>query len=54
MKNPFDYTDKDLYELMLKEGKKRFGSPCEHKKTKDGKCLNCFRTVIDKLPKKGL
>lgn len=40
--------EKKEYELALKQGKRRFGSPCEHKKVKNGKCLNCFRTVIVK------
>ena len=48
MKDPFKYTDKDLYELMDAQGKKRFGSECKHEKTKNGRCLNCLRKVIDK------
>ena len=38
--------EKQEYELALKIGKKQFGSFCEHKKIKSGKCLNCFRKVI--------
>ncbi len=34
------------YELAKEQGDKRFGSPCEHKHTKDGYCLNCLRKVI--------
>ncbi len=44
----FDYTDADLYELALFEGDKRFGSKCEHEKTKRGRCLNCLRKVVTK------
>ena len=48
MTNPFEYTDKDLYELMDKQGKKRFGSGCKHEKIRNGRCLNCLRKVITK------
>jgi len=34
------------YELALQEGEKRFGSECKHEKTKNGRCLRCFRKVI--------
>jgi hypothetical protein len=40
--------DKKEYALALKQGKKRFGSLCSHKKVKNGKCLHCFRTVVSK------
>lgn len=39
----FNYTEKDLYELMKKQGDKRFGSECKHERTKHGYCLNCLR-----------
>lgn len=41
-------TDKErqLYELMHKEGKRRFGSPCEHRNTKNGYCINCLRKIV--------
>ena len=52
MKDPFKYTDRDLYELMDGQGKKRFGSECKHERTKDGHCLNCLRKVVDKMPAK--
>ncbi len=45
IKDPFNYTDKDLYELMDEQGKKRFGSECKHKRTHKGKCLDCLRKV---------
>ena len=35
--------------LALKQGKKRFGSSCPHTKVRNGKCLNCFRKVIDNV-----
>ena len=40
-------TDKErqLYELMHKEGKKRFGSPCGHRQVKNGRCKKCLRKV---------
>ena len=52
IQDPFKYTNKDLYELMDEQGKKRFGSECKHEHTKNGYCTNCFRKVIDKLPHK--
>ena len=42
----FNYSDKDLYEIMKQEGDKRFGSECKHEKTKNGMCINCLRRVI--------
>jgi len=42
----FNYSDKDLYEIMKQEGDKRFGSECKHEKTKNSICINCFRKVI--------
>ena len=38
--------DKKLYELALKRGKKRFGSPCQHTHIENGICQNCLRKVI--------
>jgi len=52
MKDPFKYTDRDLYELMDARGKKRFGSECKHEMTKSSYCLNCLRKVVDKMPAK--
>jgi hypothetical protein len=34
------------YEALLKEGKRRFGSPCRHENTRNGRCLKCLRPVI--------
>ncbi len=45
----FNYTDKELYEYMHEQGKKRFGSECKHERTKKGYCLNCLRKVMVKL-----
>lgn len=53
MNNPFNYTERDLLELMHEQGKKRFGSECRHEKTRNGRCLNCLRKVIDKMPGRG-
>lgn len=36
------------YELAKKIGDKRFGSECKHEQVKNGKCINCLRTVVDK------
>lgn len=33
------------YELALREGEKRFGSPCEHKQVRNGHCVHCLRRV---------
>ena len=45
MKDPFKYTDKELYELMDKQGKKRFGSECHHSRIKNNICQDCLRKV---------
>ena len=34
------------YQLAKETGDRRFGSECKHMQTRNGKCLNCFRTVI--------
>ena len=49
MNNPFDYTERDLYELMDAQGKKRFGSECKHEHVKNGRCLDCLRKVVTKI-----
>lgn len=41
----FGYSDKDLYEYMDEQGKKRFGSECKHIRVKNGRCLDCLRKV---------
>ena len=38
--------EKQLYELALREGNRRFGSPCRHEKVKGGKCVKCLRRVV--------
>ena len=50
IQDPMNYTQAELYELMHEQGKRRFGSECKHEKVKNGKCLNCLRTVISKKP----
>lgn len=37
--------EKREYELALRIGKKRFGLPCEHRKVKNGYCMNCLRRL---------
>ncbi|GAJ20021.1 unnamed protein product [marine sediment metagenome] len=37
--------EKQLYELALKQGEKRFGSPCNHAVVRNGYCVNCLRRV---------
>lgn len=49
MKDYFDYTQNELYELMHDQGKKRFGSECKHEKVANGKCANCLRKVVSKI-----
>jgi hypothetical protein len=44
----WSYTDRDLYELMKKQGDKRFGSECRHEKVRNGICTNCLRRVISR------
>ena len=44
----FGYSERDEYELALRIGERRFGSPCKHESTKDGKCSNCCRKVVVK------
>ena len=46
MKNPFKYTNNELYEIMEKQGKKRFGSECKHEHIKNGVCASCLRKVV--------
>ena len=38
--------EEQKYELALKIGKKRFGSPCDHREVKKGVCCNCLRRVV--------
>jgi len=40
--------EKQLYELALREGNRRFGSACKHEKTKNGHCVKCLRKVINR------
>jgi len=46
MLNPFKYTEKDLYELMMEQGNERFGMECKHLRIKTGVCIKCLRKVI--------
>jgi hypothetical protein len=46
--DPMRYTNKELYELMHEQGKRRFSSECKHEQVKNGRCLNCLRKVITK------
>jgi len=34
------------YKLARREGDRRFGTPCEHKQVRNGRCLKCLRKVI--------
>lgn len=38
--------EKREYQLALKIGKERFGSPCDHAEVKKGICCKCLRRVI--------
>lgn len=44
-----EYEDA-IYNIAKEIGDKRFASKCEHTRTKNGYCLNCFRKVITKNP----
>ena len=46
--NLFNYSEKELYELMDKQGKERFGTECKHEKVRGGHCVNCLRKVVTK------
>ena len=37
--------EKQEYELALKIGNARYGSPCEHSVVRNGHCANCGRKV---------
>lgn len=50
--NPFKYTEKQLYELMHEQGKKRFGIECKHEKVSGGYCLICLRKVVTRRRRK--
>ena len=39
-------ADKEEYKLALRVGKKRFGSSCQHKVTRNGVCVSCLRKVV--------
>ena len=39
-------NQRKLYELALRQGKLRFGSPCRHTTVKNGRCLRCLRKVV--------
>ena len=34
------------YELAIKNGDARFGSPCKHTRVKNGVCQNCLRRIM--------
>ena len=53
MNDPFKYTEEELFWLMHEQGKRRFGSLCNHERIRNGHCLNCLRKVVDKLAMKG-
>ncbi len=40
--------EKKLYELAIKEGDRRFGSPCSHTRIINGVCANCCRKIWQK------
>lgn len=47
MKDVFNPTFKEEYELALKTGRKKFSQECQHEEIKNGKCLNCLRRIIN-------
>ncbi len=40
--------DKREYDMILRLSYKRFLQECRHELTKNGRCVKCFRKVIDK------
>ncbi len=46
--------DRKEYELALKIGKQRFGSPCPHNTIKNGHCVRCLRKVYQLGSKQAL
>ena len=53
IRDPFNYTDNELYELMHEQGKNRFGSECKHEWVIKGRCVKCLRKVITKIAHNG-
>ncbi|SRR6266487_1104228 len=48
MKDLFKQDDfNQQYALAREIGDKRFGSECQHIRTRNGYCLDCFRKVIE-------
>lgn len=47
---PFDKAFNREYELALRIGKKRFGSPCSHEHIRNDHRVNCLRKIVDKMP----
>ena len=41
--------EKREYELALRIGEARYGSPCPHHKTRNGVCLRCTRKVLARI-----
>jgi len=46
IRDPFKPTFKEEYELAIREGDRRFGSECKHERTRNGRCVRCFRVVV--------
>ncbi len=40
--------EKQEYELALRIGNERYGSPCQHKQVKGGHCTKCNRRTYNK------
>jgi len=38
-------AEKKGYELALKQGEERFGTPCKHEVVRGGRCVKCLRKV---------
>jgi len=43
-----DTQEIEQYELARRVGDKRFGSACKHKRVRNGRCLECYRSVVVK------
>ena len=43
----FDDDFHKAYDLALRIGKNRFGTPCTHDRVVNGYCVQCLRNVVD-------
>jgi len=46
MKHKMTEKERQEYALALRVGNRRFGTKCNHEKTRNGVCTNCLRKII--------